>query len=96
MDQMPDDQMPGDEFLNSPPDPTPTLLPPLLRTESGVERLQPLLELLKEGEGESPLMQLLMSMGEALALLTGIDQRLSRIESGLTAPGSSEAPTIPT
>lgn len=90
-----DDQM--DEFPPSPPDPTGALLPPLMSTEQGVERLQALLALLDQSESESPLMMLLTSMGEALAALTGIDQRLSRIESrlpsaGSTMPGSSSAP----
>jgi len=86
------DEMPDNEFLSLPPDPLPTLLPPLLKTEQGVERLQPLLKLLEEDEGESPIMMLLAYVGEALALLDGLHQRLERVEQRLTTLSCVAAP----
>ena len=90
---------PMDDEYPLPPDPTGALLPPLMSTEQGVERLQPLLKLLEEQEGESPLMQLLLSVGEILSTLVGIDQRLSQIErslpsAGSTTPSSSGMPVV--
>lgn len=48
-------------------------------THQDVERLLPLLELLEETEGESPIMAILAALGEMAAAIQGLDARMMAI-----------------